>query len=102
LPQRLADLVALLSGPSAAQVAVHEPATASRRADYVSPAATDVARQLCQWQRAAGGPPRMPGNAPDASQEERLARAPEAREQLAASPETLDLLKGLVQQQQAA
>jgi len=32
----------------------------------------------------------------------KLARAPEAREALAASPETLDLLKGLVQQQQAA
>jgi hypothetical protein len=32
----------------------------------------------------------------------KLARAPEAREELAASPETMDLLKGLVQQKAAA
>jgi hypothetical protein len=32
----------------------------------------------------------------------KLARAPEARDELAASPETMDLLKGLVQQKAAA
>ncbi len=32
----------------------------------------------------------------------KLARAPETREELAASPETMDLLKGMVQQKAAA
>ena len=32
----------------------------------------------------------------------KLARAPEAREALAGSPETMDLLKGMVQQKAAA